>query len=292
VKSPYRYPANWLGGFVLGQSPLGDPNDFPVAAGVQKTILAYLYLEWRSGSGSDDLQAFVNAYNELAQYYVEWFNSASLPIYPLQEGPLLDWLARGIYGFLRPLLPSGSTQDIGALGTYVFGGIAFGDGERIGPSDFFATTDDVFRRIMTWYLYLGDGKTFSVRWLKRRVMRFLLGQNGYGGLPIPSDIVMALDSFGNPVTWPTYYNIDNAYQISVSFAGTSATIRIVAGIRREVTGAMFGEFAFGDTGAVFGSMVSTFTALGQFAMAPIFKAAVEAGVLELPVGYDWTVQVN
>ena len=41
-----------------------------------------------------------------------------------------------------------------------------------------AVTDDVFKRILTWHFYKGDGKNFSVRWLKRRIWRFLQGANG------------------------------------------------------------------------------------------------------------------
>jgi hypothetical protein len=31
---------------------------------------------------------------------------------------------------------------------------------------------------MTWRLYRGDGKTFNLNWLKRRIVRFLNGPNG------------------------------------------------------------------------------------------------------------------
>ena len=48
----------------------------------------------------------------------------------------------------------------------------------LGSINFFPTTDDIYKRMLTWHFYKGDGKTFSVRWLKRRVMRFLLGMDG------------------------------------------------------------------------------------------------------------------
>ena len=112
MKSPFAYPPNWLGGLILGESALGGPNTFPVAAGVQLTTPAYLYQSWTTGLGADELQSFVNAYNAMMQYYITWFCNAELPIYTgqtgIQVGGMLDWIAYGIYGFLRPLLPIGA----------------------------------------------------------------------------------------------------------------------------------------------------------------------------------------
>lgn len=266
MKTPWRYAPNWLGGISLGSSPLGGPNDWPVAAGVQATIFAYLYQQWTVGSGSDDLQALVNAYNSVSQAYVDWFCGVSLPIYTAQvglaSGGLLDWVALGRYGFLRPLLPSGRATTIGPIDSAVI------DDPRlpidgwfvIEPSSFQVVTDDIFKRIMTWHLYLGDGKQFSTRWLKRRVMRFLIGQNGTGGYPIASETIMSLDSFGNPVYWPTWYNIDDTSDVSLQWSGNDATITIYSS--------------------------------GSYSAAGVFQAAVAAGVLELPVPYDWTVTLS
>lgn len=40
------------------------------------------------------------------------------------------------------------------------------------------TPDDIYQRILTWWFYKGDGKNFTVPWLKRRLARFLYGTNG------------------------------------------------------------------------------------------------------------------
>jgi hypothetical protein len=293
VKSPFKYPPNWLGGFVVGSSTLGAPNDFPVAAGVQRTIASYLYLQWREGAGADDLQAFVNAYNAIQQSYVDWFNSASLPVYSKQTGALLDWVAFGLYGFLRPLLTMGAASGLGEVNTFAVNDlVAVDDSFIIHPASFFDTSDDIFQRIITWYLYRGDGSDFSVPWLKRRVLRFLVGANGYGGLPIPSDVVMALDSFGDQVFWPTYYDLPYTAQISVQFAGNEATIRLITVIRTEIAACEPNGFELNADMAVPNDGISIVQNFPQFELATIFQAAVAAGVLELPPPYQWTVQLT
>ena len=292
MRSPYPYPPSWLGGIVLGESPLGSPNDFPVAAGLQKTILSYLYQQY---AGDNSLEAFVAAYNQLTQAYVDWFCAASLPIYTMQSGSQLDWIANGLYGFLRPLLPIGQAKVQSAIPKAF---MPNGPGsypnfwEVIEQDTYYQTTDDVFQRIMTWFLYKGDGKQINVKWLKRRVMRFLSGIDGTGGAPIPSDIVMAKDSNGAPVYWPTFYNIDNTTQISVEFAGGEATIRILSGIRKIIGGCVPNGFIPNGPHSIPNSSTSTYVSFAQFALAPIFQAAVAAGILELPGPYAWNVQLS
>lgn len=294
MKSPYKYPPDWLGGFVLGGTPLGGPNDFPVAAGVQRTINSYLYQEWTQGTGSDDLQAFVNAYNWITQYYIDWFCGASLPVYIDQSGAMLDWVALGIYGFLRPLLPIGSEVAYGEVNSFVVNApnVPVNGWVVVIPDTFFQTTDDIFKRIITWFLYKGDGKQINVRWLKRRVLRFLIGENGIGGYPIPSDVVMALDSFGDPVYWPTWYNIDLTPQISITFAGADATIRIVLVVRTATGGCIPNRFRPNGVGSVPNSFFSVAQTFVKPALADILQSAVNYGVLELPGPYNWTVQIG
>jgi len=56
---------------------------------------------------------------------------------------------------------------------------------RYTPSSqiFYELPDDIFKRILTWNLYKGDGNRFSMRWLKRRIARFLFGVNGIDPQP-------------------------------------------------------------------------------------------------------------
>lgn len=267
MRSPFKYPPNWLGGIVLGGSPLGTPNDFPVAAGVQVTIFAYMYQQWTTGTGADDLASFVNAYNSVTQNYINWFCGASLPVYTGQSGlaigGTLDWTALGIYGFERPFLPLGTPMAEGPINTFVMNDphVPMDGWYVVEPSTFYTATDDIFKRIMTWHLYLGDGKNFSTRWLKRRVMRFLTGVNGTGGAnAISSEIIVALDSFGQPVYWPTYYNVDDTSNISFVISGDTATITIHNS--------------------------------SSYPAAPILQAAIASGVCEVPIAYDWTVTLS
>jgi len=145
---------------------------------VQNTIPAYLYVQYL---GDDNIAAFFTAYNQYAQSYVNWFNALNLPIYtqgPV-SGSLLDWVAEGIYGLSRPALPASmGTRNIGDVNTFTANTLPFNGYVKGLPGTYTATTDDTFRRILTWAFYKGDGKVFTPRWLKRRINRFLNGING------------------------------------------------------------------------------------------------------------------
>jgi hypothetical protein len=199
--------------FIIGYDAFGNPIYAPNSPGITKTINSYLYWEY---SDDDDLQALVAAYNVISQQYLDWFNALGLPIYsgPVVAGALLDWVGVGLYGYPRPVLPSGRSLDKGAINTYQPGyRLAIGTIRRFGPTTYFATNDDVYRRCLTWHFWKGDGKYFAVRWLKRRVMRFLTGVDGTGGMT------------------------DETYQIGVTFGVyPQATIIIYNGLR-TVTGA-------------------------------------------------------
>jgi hypothetical protein len=254
---------------------------------VTKIIPSYLYQQF---SDDDDLQAFVDAYNTLAQRYLDFFISLGLPIYTDLSGPLLDWVALGLYGIARPVLPFGTSQGIGPFNTYGFNEYTFdtyklqdefftgGIGEFIigvtpiggyrtgGSQTDFNTTDDTFKRVIAWHFYKGDGKVFNIRWLKRRVMRFL---NGVNGIP---------------------FNVDQTYRISVTFGvGNQVNIRIINGTSTLIGSTTFNNFAFND--AAFDTIKSTFVPLPPFAAAPILQAAIDAGVLELPFQFTWVVTV-
>jgi hypothetical protein len=230
-----------------------------------KIIPSYLYVQYNE---DDDLQAFVEAFNQLAQEVMTWLTEANLPNYtgPVVSGALLDWVALGLYGMARPVLPAGRSRNLGPYNTTQFNVLPLNGRKIIDPTSYFATTDDVFKRVMTWNFYKGDGKTFNVRWLKRRVMRFLTGMDG------------------------TDPGVDNTYQISVTFGpNKDATIRIVAGLRSVTGGALLNRFALNT---VTPNQVRTvWTEYAPFEMAPIFKAAVDAGVLQLPFQYTWDVVI-
>lgn len=149
----------------------------PAAPTVTQTIPSYLYVQYND---DDDLQALVASYNFTMQQIINWFTTIGLPVYtgsPI-SGPLLDWVALGLYGMARPVLASGSARHVGPFNTVTLNALPFDQIETINPSSYIITTDDVFKRCLTWNHYKGDGFVFCPRWLKRRVMRWLTGYNG------------------------------------------------------------------------------------------------------------------
>lgn len=234
--------------------------------GITSIIPSYLYQEY---ADDDDLLALVQAYNIIGQYYLNWFNTIDLPIYtgPNVAGVLLDWVAEGLYGIYRPALPSGKAQLIGPFNTGRFDQLQFNERKLVGSSDYYATSDDTFRRIITWAFFKGDGKVFNIRWLKRRIMRFLLGANGVN------------------------VNVDQTYQVSVTFGiGNQVNITILNGIRAITGGALFNLCGFNT--AAFGAIKTVFTPLAPLVEAPILKAAIEAGVCELPFQFSYVIAIS
>ncbi len=253
-------------GFIIGFSPIEGFIFSRNTPGITKTINSYIYSEY---SDDDDLPAFIIAYNEMTQRYVDWLNYINLPIYtgnPIY-GNILDWVAQGLYGISRPTLISGLIQLIGPYNTFGFNsGLAFGHIRRLGPTHFYLTTDDIFKRVITWHFYKGDGKQFSIRWLKRRIMRFLTGDNGTAG------------------------KTDQTYQVSVTFGvNHQANIRLLQTVRM-VAGGAYNTFGF-NSGNALNSIRTKLHQYSKIKYALIFKEAVDSGVLELPFQYDWNVVI-
>ena len=245
---------------------------------LQNTIPSYLYQQY---ANDDDLQAWVAAYNTIAQQYVTWFNTINLPVYtgPLITGDLLDWVALGLYGVARPVLGSGSANVVGQFNTYTPNFLTF-NGEHTDRSSevFTPVDDDIFKRILTWKLYKGDSKQMSIRWLKRRILRFLLGTDG------------------------TDVNTADTQQISITFSDDSTVTLtvIVDNLVNIADGTLINTFAFNTDGFNLGSPViqdikeiETFTHGNQINITisqtptalpntAIFKKAVDNGVLDMP----------
>jgi len=239
------------------------------------TIPSYLYQQYQD---DDDLQAFVDAYNTMAQQYVDWFVHIGLPIYTKDpvSGPLLDWVAAGLYGILRPALPSGLSKNVGPLNTYAFNTWPLNVVRKVSSGQLYTTTDDLFRRIITWHFYKGDGKVFNIRWLKRRVQRFLTGVDGTGGETAAE----------TPVIQP-----DQTYQISITFgAGNDVNINVSKTRRTFVGGALLGTFSMNSR--QFNEIDTTSTEFPMNPLAPVFKAAMDTGVLEVPFQYRFIVNVE
>lgn len=150
----------------------------PTLTNLGSIIPAYVYQQY---ADDDTVTAFFTAYNNIAQVYLNWFNSINLPIYtnPLISGSMLDWVAQGIYGISRPTLAVTITgPGVGPFNTYQLNTIPINANTGNATTTLYTVTDDIFKRIMTWNIYKGDGFQYSTIWLKRRVMRFLAGVNG------------------------------------------------------------------------------------------------------------------
>lgn len=154
-------------------------EDFSVVP-LQEVAPSYLYFQY---SDDDDLQAFVAAYNQLVQGYIDWFNQTPLGLYTAASisGSLLDWLATGIYGITRPVIvtqPSTASSSGGynanPYNDFPYNGFLFAS---TGATSQIAN-DDIYKRVLTWVLYQGDGHQISIPWMKKRVARFIYGANG------------------------------------------------------------------------------------------------------------------
>lgn len=152
----------------------------PIWADIPTTAIlpAYLYQQYQP---DENVESFFIAYNTTAQQYLNYLISLNLPVWisPTITGSLLDWVALNLYGFRRPVLTSGGILlGKGEYNTEQYDVIPYNDSEIIGSSITELVNDDIFKRVLTWNLYKGDGFQFTTRWLKNRVYRFLYGSNG------------------------------------------------------------------------------------------------------------------
>lgn len=140
-------------------------------------VPAYVYSQF---ADDPDIQSFFAALNSEAQGYVDWFNSTPLSVYTADaiSGPLLDWVGQGIYGIERPSMSTLLTRSYGSYNTVTYNALAFNTRKHINSGVAEMATDDIYKRTLTWYTYLGDGRQMSIQWLRRRVARFIYGING------------------------------------------------------------------------------------------------------------------
>lgn len=134
-------------------------------------IKSYPYVQF---ADDENITAWFDAYNAYAQQYLDWFNNTPLAVYTRPEisGALLDWVANGIYGCYRTPIAFGNSRSIGALNTYTPNYIPFNQGRELSNVTSFTMTDDIFKRVITWNFYKGDGVQISIPWLKKRIARF------------------------------------------------------------------------------------------------------------------------
>lgn len=144
---------------------------------LETVIKQYLYQQY---ADDDTLQSFVDSFNALAQGYLDWFIANPLGLYTSAgiSGPLLDWVAQGVYNLDRPVLATQSSEESAGYDSAVYNTVPYNYLSYSSAGTAQQASDDVYKRMMTWTLYRGDGQVFSLQWLKNRVARFLHGANG------------------------------------------------------------------------------------------------------------------
>ena len=179
---------------------------------IKTTLPAYLYEQYSFDDTTQYLLPFFEAYNTLSQNNLDTLNNINLPIYTNSQivGTLLDWVAEGIYGQPRPSLGTPSIfSPLNVYNTVPYNTIAYSQDTEIYPTSFYVVNDDIFKRILTWNFYKGDGFQFTNQWLKRRVKRFLYG---YNGVDFPID-----NTYDISVTYT------NGYEIAIELPNTTVS---------------------------------------------------------------------
>lgn len=176
-----------------------------MAALLETITPAYPYTQYNDDA---NIVALFEAYNQLAQGYLDYLNALDLPCWTSSAitGDLLDWIALGIYGETRPLLQiSEDAIARGAYNTIEYNGIPYAGLKNYVPGSASYVADDYFKRILTWNFYKGDGSHFCIDWFKRRLARFIHGANGIDP-PIQDtfDISVTPDKGVFSVTIPDY----------------------------------------------------------------------------------------
>lgn len=222
---------------------------------LEEIIKSYLYTQYND---DDDIQAFVSAYNAMAQNIYSWMVNANLPIFVgvYNSGDQLKWLARGIYGVKPPVLVSGKQTIYGSYNAVMFNQLPFNGRQVVDQSEQVVVSDDLFKRIMTWNFYKGDGYYFTIPWLKRRIMRFLTGIDGV-------DVVN-----------------DRRWSISVLLSSSGASISIIKGFRRLTDASMFNHFTYNSQ--AFNQNKSVLIKSTDYEYASLFKQAFDSGLLHMP----------
>ena len=147
----------------------------PTQQPIQNVPRAYPYDQY---SDDPNVSAFFTAYTQIAQGYLQWYNQNCLGLYTGQSGPLLDWIGPNLYGLPRPVVGTQSQTQQGAIGTFASGTQAIGINKITRNDTAQSVSDDIYKRYLTMWLYMGDGKQMSIDWIRRRVARFLFGANG------------------------------------------------------------------------------------------------------------------
>ncbi len=229
---------------------------------ITQTIPSYSYVQYND---DPDIVAFFTAYNDESKQRLDDTNAYQLPVFLEQSGSLLDWAATSIYGVARPNLTSGGPHQVGPLNSFELNSETLNAFSMVNNSKAFLADDDTYRRIIQWNTFKGDGFQFTMRWLKRRIQRFISG-----------------------TLFP-----DQTYQVSVRFTGPNAVlISIATSIQRLIGGAFYNEHHFDGLIPLNGIETAPLVPPTSTAFASAFQSAVVSGVLLLPFQYTFTVEIS
>lgn len=302
-----------IGSFVIGYSSIQSSPQV-TSPPLLGAIRAYAYEEY---ADDDDILALFQAFNDTAQGYQDWFNSLGLPIYTglVVADQLLDWVGSGVYGLDRPTLAEEQVRLLGPINTTPINTLAINQLKRVVKASYALATDDVYRRALTWHFWKGDGRAFTVRWLKRRVQRFLDGFNGIGQSVVMTDRVSVSFGADQTITATTFTPVQvlrgaiNTLPINTLAIGSLlrasrlisqqtefvplTQINITLLTRRTIAigGAIIGRYLV-DSGPINAIRIAAARIGDQFSMAETLKEAIEQGVLELPAQFSYVVNVQ
>ena len=233
-------------------------------APIQSPPKSYLYEQY---SDDENVQAFVDAFNAVAQGYLDWFNATPLSVYtdPSISGALLDWIAQGVYGITRPSISSETTTEYGEWNTAPWNTVPFNGFVIDISGGIQVASDDVFKRLMTWILYRGDGVQMTMQWLRRRVARFIYGVNG------------------------TDIDVGMLQNVSISATG-GTTSNIIAGTNSAATNSMATNSATAKTGSSAPSSIYNIT-IPNLPASQSFSVLFKAGLIPFPLQMQFEVTI-
>ena len=233
-------------------------------APLQSPPLSYLYAQY---SDDENLQAFVGAFNSLAQGYLDWFNQTPLSVYTNTNisGPLLDWIATGVYGISRPVISTASSTEYGEWNTAPWNTLPWNGFVIDISGQNQIASDDIYKRLMTWILYRGDGVQMTMQWLRRRVARFIYGVNG------------------------TDIDVGMLQNVSISATG-GTTSNIIAGTNSAATNSMATNSATAKTGSSAPSSIYNIT-IPNLPTSQSFSVLFKAGLIPFPLQMQFEVTI-
>ena len=246
------------------------PNTFvpPAAPNYQLAapMAAYPYAQYQD---DDNITGFFMAVNSYCQSnYVDFFNNYLPAVYTNVNinGLFLDWIGQGLYGIVRPYVSSGSVTSLGAYNTSLYNLFQYDYLKYSGTIMTLQVNDDLYKRCITWNFYRGDGSQFTVTWLKKRIVRWLLGVNG---IPL---------------------QVQSTYGVSVQFSGSVVTITITN--NAVLQSSSIPNTFYPDQVTANASTGNNSSSAFSISMIQALQILLTSGMLILPAQYSYVVVVG